>query len=148
MNKTMVVALRTISAVMLLPVGLKILPMVSKVFPDFKTQPWFVVSLFFFLTFALVSPLLTIVSAFKAESATGNRWAWLAFGLGLLASFCPFLGRFAQFHVWVLDEIKVDFGILMTDPRIFQYLFIVRDVGLVLLLMSILASKPQGSHRH
>jgi|GEM_PF-4173568 len=137
MTKNAVVTIRSISALLLLPVGVKILPSVSKVFPDFKTAPWFVISLLLFLICALVAPVLAFLSALKADSAVGRILAWTAFGVGLAASFLPFLGRFVQFHKWMLDEIKVDFGFLVTDPKIFQYLFIVRDLGLVVLLASI-----------
>jgi len=149
MTKNALTAVRIIAALLLLPVGLKILPSVSKVFVDFKTAPWFVVSLFLFLAFALVAPVLTLLSALKADSALGRSLGWAAFGVGLAASFFPFLGRFVQFHMWILDEIKVDFGFLTTDPKIFQYLFIVRDLGLLLLLASLfmkVSSTVQRSH--
>jgi len=149
MTKNVVVTIRSISALLLLPVGVKILPSVSKVFPDFKTAPWFVVSLFFFLGCALVAPVLALFSAIKADSAAGRILGWTAFGVGLAASFFPFFGRFVQFHMWVLDEIKVDFGFLVTDPKIFQYLFIVRDLGLVVLLVSLflkVSSPVQRAH--
>lgn len=137
MNKNAAVTTRLVSALLLLPVGLEILPRVSKVFPDFKTAPWFVTSLLLLLVCALVAPVLTFFSALKSETTTGRILAWVAFGIGLGASFFPFFGRFVQFHTWRLDEIKVDFGFLVTDPKIFQYLFIVRDLGLVVLLVSI-----------
>jgi hypothetical protein len=137
MTKNVVASIRIFSALLLLPVGLKILPSVSKVFPDFKTTPWFVIFLLLFLLCALAAPVLAFLSALKVDSAAGRVLAWTAFGVGLAASFLPFLGRFVQFHTWVLDEIKVDFGFLVTDPKIFQYLFIVRDLGLVVLLVSI-----------
>lgn len=143
MNKNVVVTMRIISAALLLPIGLKILPIVSKVFPDFKTTPWIVTSLLLFLIFALVSPILAIVSVVKADAPSGRIWAVVAFGIGLFASFLPLLGNFAQFHIWMINELKVDFGLLATDPKIFQYLFIVRDVGLVVLLVSLLV--PAGS---
>jgi hypothetical protein len=144
MTKNAVVTLRIISAVLLFPVGVKILPSVSKVFPDFKTAPWFVISLLLFLICALAAPVLALFSALRADSEAGRMLAWTAFGVGLAASFLPFLGRFVQFHMWMLDEIKVDFGFLVTDPKVFQYLFIVRDLGLVVLLASIFvkASAP------
>jgi len=138
MNKNVVVILRVLAAVLLLPIGLKILPIVTKVFADFKATPWVVISLLLFLLCALVAPILTLVSVVKADSSTAGIWAWAAFGIGLSASVLPFLGNFVQSHVWMLDELKVDFGLLVTDPKIFQYLFIVRDVGLVVLLASIL----------
>jgi len=138
MNKNVVVILRVLAAVLLLPIGLKILPIVTKVFADFKATPWVVISLLLFLLCALVAPILTLVSVVKADSSTAGIWAWAAFGIGLSASVLPFLGNFVQSHVWMLDELKVDFGLLVTDPKIFQYLFIVRDVGLVVLFASIL----------
>jgi hypothetical protein len=137
MTKNAVVTMRVIAALLLLPVGVKILPSVSKVFSDFKTSPWFVISLLLFLICALTAPVLAILSARNADSSAGRVLAWTAFGVGLAASFLPFLGRFVQFHTWVLDEIKVDFGVLVTDPKIFQYLFIIRDLGLIVLLVSI-----------
>jgi len=137
MTKNVLTSVRIFAALLLLPVGLKILPSVSKVFTDFKTAPWFVVSLFMFLACALVAPVLTLFSALKADSAVGQILGWTAFGVGLAASFLPFLGRFVQFHMWIFDEIKVDFGFLATDPKIFQYLFIVRDFGLLVLLASM-----------
>ena len=145
MNKNVVVILRVIAAVLLLPIGLKILPIVTKIFADFKATPWVVISLLLFLLCALVAPILTIVAVVKAQSPTERIWAWVAFGIGLLASVLPFLGNFVQSHVWMIDELRVDFGLLATDPKIFQYLFIVRDVGLVVLLVSILlpASRTQ-----
>lgn len=149
MTKNVVAAIRIFSALLLLPVGLKILPSVSKVFPDFKTSPWFVISLLLFLICALVAPVLAFFSALKVDSPTGQTLAWAAFVVGLSASFFPFLGRFVQFHKWVLDEIKVDFGFLVTDPKIFQYLFIVRDLGLIVLLASIfLKTSAPVKHSH
>jgi ABC-type glucose/galactose transport system permease subunit len=149
MTKNVVAAIRIFSALLLLPVGLKILPSVSKVFPDFKTTPWFVISLLLFLICALVAPVLTFFSALKVDSPTGQTLAWTAFAVGLGASFFPFLGRFVQFHKWVLDEIKVDFGFLVTDPKIFQYLFIVRDLGLIVLLASIfMKTSAPVKHSH
>jgi hypothetical protein len=147
MNKTVVVTLRIISAGLLLPLGLRILPNLTAVFPDFKTTPWFVTSLLLFLVFALVAPVLAIISALKADKPAGNIWAWAGLGVGIFASFFPFLGRFAQFRVWEIAELKVDFGLLVTEPRIFQYLFIVRDVGLVVLLVSILLPKVAAAKR-
>lgn len=138
MNKNVVVSMRVLAVILLLPIGLKILPIVSNIFGDFKLTPWIVISLFLFLIFALVSPVLVVVSAVKADHSSSIIWAWSAFGIGLVASVLPFLGNFVQYHIWMLDELKVDFGLLATDPRIFQYLFIVRDVGLVVLLGSIL----------
>ena len=147
MNKNVVVTMRIVAALLLLPIGLKILPIVSKVFPDFKTTPWVVVSLLLFLIFALVSPILVIVSVVKADVPTSRLWAWTAFGIGLFASFLPFLGNFVQFHIWMLDELKVDFGLLSTDPKIFQYLFIVRDAGLLVLLVSLLVPAVSSARR-
>jgi hypothetical protein len=149
MNKNVVVTMRIIAALLLLPIGLKILPIVSKVFPDFKATPWVVTSLLLFLVFALVAPVLTFVSVWKSDQPSARTWAWVAFGIGLVAPFFPLLGKFVQFHVWMLDELKVDFGLLVTDPKIFQYLFIVRDVGLVVLLASFFVNRKtvaQGSH--
>ena len=133
--------LRVIAVALLLPIGLRILPIVSNIFGEFKSTPWIVISLFIFLIFALVSPILVIVSALKADHPTSSIWAWSAFGIGLVASVLPFLGNYVQYHVWMLDELKVDFGLLVTDPKMFQYLFILRDVGLVALLVSILIPK-------
>jgi hypothetical protein len=145
MNKNLVVILRVIAAVLLLLIGLKILPIVTKIFADFKATPWVVISLLLFLLCALVAPILTIVSAVRVDHPSGVIWAWSAFGIGLFASVLPFLGNYVQAHVWMIDELRVDFGLLATDPRIFQYLFIVRDVGLVVLLVSILI--PAGRTR-
>jgi hypothetical protein len=147
MNKNVVVTMRIISAVLLLPIGLKILSVLTKIFPDFKTMPWVVTSLLLFLTLTLVSPILTIVSAVKADVSTGRKWGWAAFGIGLFAPFLPLLGNFVQFHRWSINELKVDFGLLATNPKIFQYLFIVRNVGLVVLLVSLLVPAKSSAKR-
>ena len=147
MNKNVVVTIRILSAILLLPIGLKILSVLSKVFPDFKTTPWVVTSLLLFFVLTLISPILTIVSAVKADLSTGHKWGWAAFGIGLFAPFLPFLGNFVQFQRWSINELKVDFGLLATNPRIFQYLFIVRNVGLVILLVSLLVPAKSSAKR-
>jgi len=147
MNKNVIVTMRIIAAALLLPIGLKILSILSRIFPDFKTMPWVVISLLLFLIFALVSPILAIVSVVKVNSPSGRIWGWSAFGIGVFAAFLPFLGNFMQYHIWMIDELKVDFGLLPTNPKIFQYLFIVRDVGLVVLLASLLVQAKSSAKR-